>query len=250
MVSSSKLARLLREGIHVVICGKPNVGKSSLLNALLKEERSIVTSVAGTTRDTIQELLDIKGIPVKLVDTAGILKPRNAIEKKAVQRSREQIRSADLVIILFDGSKKMTSEDRILSSRLKCRQAIAVINKMDLRQVINREEIKKNFRLIVEISAKKGKNIDLLEKKIADLVYGGHLLSPESVMVSSLRQIKELQKAQKVIAELLKSLDNKLALEFFAQDIKEALVYLDDILGKRFSDDLLDKIFSEFCIGK
>jgi len=250
LINNSKLARVLREGIHVVICGCPNVGKSSLLNALLKEERSIVTSVAGTTRDTIEEMIDIKGIPVKVVDTAGILKPRDSIEKKAVLRSRKQIDSADLVIMLFDGSKKLTPEDLELALKLRKKPVIALVNKMDLRQNIQRERIEKIFKHVIDISAKKIKNINLLEEAIADLVYAGRLIRTESIMISNLRHIKILQKAQKDVAEIIKSLDNELSLELVAQGIKEVLEYLDDILGKRFSEDLLDKIFSEFCIGK
>ncbi len=250
MLDNSKLARIFREGLHLVICGKSNVGKSSLLNALLKEERSIVTPIAGTTRDTVEETIDIRGIPVKIVDTAGILEPRDLIEKKAVMRARREIDAADLVIILFDGSKKLSQEDALLIKKLKTKPVIAVINKIDLKQNIEREKVCGYFKNIVDISAKKAKNIELLEKTIADLIYGGLVLGSESIMVSNLRHIQLIRKAQKNIAETEKSLDNRLSIEFIAQDIREALGFLDDILGKRFSEDLLDKIFNEFCIGK
>ncbi|PIP19681.1 MAG: tRNA uridine-5-carboxymethylaminomethyl(34) synthesis GTPase MnmE [Candidatus Omnitrophica bacterium CG08_land_8_20_14_0_20_41_16] len=250
LLETSRHGRILREGIHVVICGKPNVGKSSLLNALLKEERSIVTPIAGTTRDTIEETIDIRGIPVKIVDTAGTLEPRDLIEKKALMRSRKEIDAADLVIILFDGSKRLSQEDVFLIKKLKTKPAIAVINKIDLKQKIEREKVCGYFKNIVDISAKKVKNIELLEKIIADLIYGGLVLSSESIMVSNLRHIQLIRKAQKNIAKAGKSLDNRLSIEFIACDIREALGSLDDVLGKRFSEDLLDKIFSEFCIGK
>ncbi|MHB8155208.1 MAG: tRNA uridine-5-carboxymethylaminomethyl(34) synthesis GTPase MnmE, partial [Candidatus Omnitrophota bacterium] len=145
LLSSASGGRILREGLHVVICGKPNVGKSSLLNALLKKERSIVTPVAGTTRDTIEEVLDIKGIPVRIVDTAGILKPRNLIEAKAVRLARSQINSADLVIILFDSSSKLDQEDRKLIKEVKSKNVIAVINKIDLKARIEKNEIALSF---------------------------------------------------------------------------------------------------------
>ena len=250
IIESSRQGKILREGIHVVICGKPNVGKSSLLNALLKQERSIVTPVAGTTRDTIEEIIDIKGIPIRIVDTAGILEPRDLIEKKAVARSRKHIVLADLVILMFDGSKKLSKDDGALIKRLRKRQVLAIINKMDLKQKIEKQEVLKNFKHTIEISAKKSKNINLLEEAIAQLFFKGKVLGSESVMISNLRHILPLKEAQKLIAEALDSLDNKLSLEFIAQDIKEALAHLDDILGKRFSEDLLEKIFSEFCIGK
>jgi tRNA modification GTPase len=250
LIEGSRLSRILRDGIHVVICGKPNTGKSSLLNALLKEERSIVTPVAGTTRDTIEEIIDIKGIPVRIVDTAGILEPRDLVEKEAVKRSKEHIASAGLAIILFDGSIKLSKEDRFLMGKLKTKKVIALINKCDLKAKIEREQIIKAFKTVIDISAKKLININLLENAIADLVYAGDILCPESLMVASLRYLKMLQKAKINIAQALNSLDNNLPPEFIAQDLKEALGYLDEILGKKFSEDLLDKIFSEFCIGK
>ncbi|MFA4990015.1 MAG: tRNA uridine-5-carboxymethylaminomethyl(34) synthesis GTPase MnmE, partial [Candidatus Omnitrophota bacterium] len=250
LIANSKLARVLREGIHAVICGRPNVGKSSLLNALLKEERSIVTPLPGTTRDTIEEIIDIQGIPVRIVDTAGILEPRDLVEKKAVQRSKKHIAAADLVIVLFDGSKKFSREDKFLAGKLRNKKAIAVINKMDLQQRLERPKVAKIFKRVIDLSAKKLKNIDLLEKEIADLAYSGHIAGAEPVLVANLRYVKILQKAKIVIAQALKSLDNRLPAEYIAQDIQEALGYLDEILGKKFSEDLLDKLFAEFCIGK
>ena len=242
--------RIFREGINVVICGKPNVGKSSLLNALLKQERSIVTPLAGTTRDTIEEIIDIKGIPIRIVDTAGIIEPRDLIEKKAVMRSKRYIDLADLVILLFDGSRRLTKEDEVLMRKIKGKNTLAIINKIDLRQKIQGNKIQKKFGRVINISTKKLKNIDLLESTIADLVYNGKISHPEPVMVSNLRHIQAIKDAQKFIVQALDSLDNKLSLEFVAQDIKDALTYLDDILGKSFSEDLLERIFSEFCIGK
>ena len=144
----------------------------------------------------------------------------------------------------------MSGEDYLLINRLKKKKAIAVINKSDLRQKVEREKILKAFELVVDISARRLKNIGLLEKEIAGLIYGGIIINPESVMVSNLRHIQLLIKAQKSIAQIQKSLDNRLSVEFIAHDAREALGFLDDVLGKRFSTDLLDKIFSEFCIGK
>ncbi len=250
ILDTSKQGRIFREGINAVICGKPNVGKSSLLNALLKQERSIVTPLAGTTRDTIEEIIDIKGIPIIIVDTAGIIEPRDLIEKKAIQRSRRYIDSADLVILLFDGSKRLTKEDEALMKRIKRKNTLAIINKIDLKQNIEKGRIQRRFNQVINISAKKLKNIDLLESAIANLVYNGKISHSEPIMVSNLRHIEAIKRTQKLIAEALKSLDNRLSLEFVAQDIKDALGHLDDILGKRFSEDLLDKIFSDFCIGK
>lgn len=250
LLGSSNRGRILREGIRVVICGKPNVGKSSLLNALLKQERSIVTPIAGTTRDTIEEIINIKGIPVRVVDTAGILEPQDLITKKAVARSKRYIESADLVILLFDGSRKISREDELLINKLKKKTSIATINKIDLRQMIEKEKILHRFKNVIEISCKKTTNINLLEDTIAKLVYNGEVISPESLIVSNLRHIQEIKEAQRHILEALNSLNNKLPLEFIAEDIKAALLSLDKLLGRRFSEDLLDRIFSQFCIGK
>ena len=247
---NSKHGRIFREGVHVVICGKPNAGKSSLLNALLKQERSIVTPVAGTTRDTIEEIIDIKGVPIRVVDTAGILKPRDSVERKAVQRSKKYIDLADLIILIFDGSKGLSREDRFLMDKVKKRQVIAVVNKIDLKQKIEKKKILKRFKHVVDISAKKSKNINLLEEAMLNLVYGGSVSSSESVLVSNLRHITVIKEAQRFIMHATSSLNNRLSLEFISQDIKEAVSCLDDIVGKRFSEDLLNKIFSQFCIGK
>jgi len=250
ILENAKYGRILREGLHAVICGKPNVGKSSLLNALLKEERSIVTPVAGTTRDTIEEIIDIRGIPVRIVDTAGIIQPRGLVEKKAIQRSRKYMALADLVILMFDGSKSLSSEDKSLMNKLKKKQVIAVINKIDLKQKIQKDKIAGIFKYVVGLSAKKLKNINLLEDAVVDLVSSGKAVVNEAMAVSNRRHIEAIRQAQKLIAEALNSADNKVSAEFIAQGIKDALFYLDDILGKRFSESLLDKIFNEFCIGK
>jgi len=250
LLDSAKAGRILRDGIHVVICGKPNVGKSSLLNALLKKERSIVTPIAGTTRDSIEEVIDIKGIPVRIVDTAGILKPRDLVEKKAVSRAKIHIRSADLVIILFDASRKLEDGDWKLIKEVKNKNTIAVINKIDLKAKLKKEEISKVFNRMVELSAKKGKNINLLEDALCEFVYQGKLPVPEFMLVSNLRHISALKEAQKLLNNASCALTSKLPLEFLTQDLKDATLNLDKILGKDLSEDLLDRIFSDFCIGK
>ncbi len=250
ILDTAHQGKLMRDGISVVICGCANVGKSSLLNAILKEERSIVTAISGTTRDTIEEVVDIKGIPVKIIDTAGILQPRDLVEKKAILRSKRHIDSADLVLLLFDGSRKLSREDKYLIKKLKKRAVIAIINKIDLKQKIEKPVLVQKFPHLIEISAKRSKNIHLLEDTIWRLIYKGEVIAPESVIMSNSRHITALRHAQKLIAEAQDSLDNKLSLEFIAQDTKDALGYLDDILGLRFSPELLNKIFDDFCIGK
>ena len=250
LLESSRQGRVFREGIKVVICGKPNAGKSSLLNALLRCERSIVTPIAGTTRDTIEEVLDIKGIPVRIVDTAGIIEPVDLIEKKAVSRSQHYIRDADLILLVFDGSRNLSYEDEVLMHKIKSRPTLALINKIDLKQRIKRSKIIQQFPGVVEISAKKQKNIQLLEEAVAQFVFNGRIKSGQPVWVSNLRHIQQLRKVQKSITRTVKSANANLPFEFIAQGLKEAIGFLDGIQGRNVSKDLLDRIFSEFCIGK
>jgi tRNA modification GTPase len=252
LLEEARTASLLREGINVVICGRTNVGKSSLLNALLRQERSIVTSVAGTTRDTVEEVMDIKGVPVKIIDTAGIIRARGLVERKAIARSKRYINLADLVVLLFDGSRRLSKEDRVIMQRLQDKIVLAVINKIDLGQKIEKDEIVRRFANVIAISAKKERNINLLEDAVAELAYKGKFSDHESASVSNIRHIEKIRKAQKLIAEAANSVDNNnlLSSEYVCQDIKDALLAFDDILGRRFSEDLLEKIFSSFCIGK
>lgn len=251
LLHETNRGRIYREGIHAVICGKPNTGKSSLLNALVKRERSIVTPIAGTTRDTIEELIDIQGIPVNIIDTAGVLKPRNLVEAKAVKRAKQHIDSADLVVILFDGSRQLSQEDRALIKKVQSKKhVIAVINKIDLRQKIDRAMLARKFSKVIEISAKKLTGIGLLEDAVVQTVLKGNMSQPESILMSNERHIQSLRKALKLLQETIDSCTSRLPIEFIAQNIKDVLACFDSILGKHFSEDLLDKIFSEFCIGK
>ena len=250
ILDTARCGRILRDGVHAVICGKPNVGKSSLLNALLKQERSIVTHIAGTTRDIIEEVIDIKGIPVRIVDTAGIIRPRGLVEKKAIQRSKKYIDMADIAIILFDGSEKLDRQDELIISRLGKKTAIAVINKIDLKQNIERKKIEGRFKYVVGISAKNSKNMNLLEDAIKNIVYTGAVSVAEYAVVSNMRHIELLKQAAVFVQNAKEALGKEFDPELVSQDIKDAMGFLDDILGKKFSDKLLDKIFSEFCIGK
>lgn len=242
--------KVFSEGIRVVICGKPNVGKSSLLNALLKQPRSIVTSVPGTTRDTIEEIIDIEGIPIRIVDTAGIIEPKDLVERQAVRRSRFQIKLADLVILVFDGSRALDKDDLFLIKRLKTKSVLAVINKIDLKQRIDKQVIKRYFEYAVELSAKKFKNIELLEKMIRDFVYRGKVRAPQSMIAVNLRHKQALEKLNYHLKQARSSFQKGLSYEFVSQDVKEALGYLEEILGRSFNEQILDRIFSQFCIGK
>jgi tRNA modification GTPase len=250
ILERSRFGQIVREGIGAVICGRPNVGKSSLLNALLQKERSIVTPIAGTTRDVVEDCIDIRGIPVRIMDTAGLLEPRDLVERKAVAKAKECIRQADLILLVLDARSPIGKEERALIRMVGHTKTIAVINKIDLKQRLRREDLIGDFPEVVEVSAKRLRNIEALEAAIADFVYGGSVEFTEPFFVSNLRHIQELKIAQKSIAQALYSLDNGLSAELPAQHIKDALAAFDEILGRRFSEDLLDSIFSRFCIGK
>ncbi|MCX5681313.1 MAG: tRNA uridine-5-carboxymethylaminomethyl(34) synthesis GTPase MnmE [Candidatus Omnitrophica bacterium] len=244
--------KILRDGARVVICGKPNVGKSSLLNVLLKQPRAIVSSVEGTTRDTIEELTQINEIPLQLIDTAGILTPRDEIEKEAVRRSHLNIEQADLILFMLDGSCPLDSKDKDIMKNLKGRSVIVVFNKCDCAFRIHPDELKDFFphQEQVKISALLKQNIDELKDKIAKNILHGRLIEPGSILISNMRQIESLDKCLHAIARARQHFSEKLSLEFISEEIKIAVNHLDNVTGKNISQDLLDKIFSSFCIGK
>jgi tRNA modification GTPase len=250
LLAQARFGRIVREGISAVICGRPNVGKSSLLNALVQKERSIVTPVAGTTRDVVEDCIDIRGIPMRIMDTAGLLEPRDVVERKAVAKAKECIRQADLIMLVLDGSKPVDRQTRSLIRMVGSAKTIAVINKIDLKQRLRTEDLAGVLGRVVGISARHLRNMDALEAAIASFVYGGSVEFAEPVCVSNLRHIQHLKDAQKCIAQAGHSLDNGLSAELVAQHIKDALCSFDELLGRRFSQDLLDSIFSQFCIGK
>jgi tRNA modification GTPase len=244
--------KILRDGARVVICGKPNVGKSSLLNVLLRQPRAIVSPVEGTTRDTIEELTQINGIPLQLIDTAGILKPRNDIEKEAVRRSHLHIDQADLILFILDGSRAMDVKDKAIAGTLKGKNVIIVFNKCDHGFRMKWDK-RKTFFLHheqVKISALLNENIEELKEKIAKNILHGRSLEPGSLLISNMRQIESLDKCLQAVTRAQQHLLGKLSVEFVSEEMKIAVNHLDQITGKDISQDLLDKIFSSFCIGK
>jgi len=251
LIETSRCGIPLSEGASVAICGRPNTGKSSLLNALLKRERSIVTHIAGTTRDTVEEDTDIKGIPVRLIDTAGIKEPQDAAERKAVLRSRRYMDFADAVLLLFDGGRKLEADDRSLIRRLsRKKNVLAVVNKCDLRLRAETGLLEKAFGEYVSVSAKKGLNLGLLEEKIAGRIFKGRAPEGGEVFISSRRHLELLRRTERHLCAAGASFIDGLSPELTAQDIKDALAGMDSILGLDFSGDVLKRIFGRFCIGK
>jgi len=252
LLESSEHGRILKEGIKIVICGKPNVGKSSLLNVLLKQPRAIVSDIAGTTRDTIEETAQIQGIPFQLIDTAGILEPRDLIEKEAVKRSRLFVEGADLILFVLDASHPLTKQDRDLIGHVKDKNVLVVLNKCDLPSRIETKKITEAFadKRLVRISALRKKAIAQLEDAVVENVWRGRVTEPDGILISNVRHLDSLKKCAELIKTACQSLSENFSLEFVSEDIKEAVNYLDQITGKNIDSDLLDKIFSQFCIGK
>jgi len=252
LLESSKSGRILKEGIRIVLCGKPNVGKSSLLNALLKEQRAIVTDIAGTTRDVLEESAQIKGIPISLVDTAGILEPRDLIEKEAVARSQLYIKGADLVLLVLDHHQPLEEQDNVLMRQLKAARVLVVVNKMDLEGRIDLSVPEKIFgpRHVIKVSALESRSIQELEARIVDLICKDKDLDTHGILVSNIRHVKALEEAQKDLQGALRLMVENTSLEFISEELKAAVNCLDAITGRNIDEDLLDRIFSEFCIGK
>jgi tRNA modification GTPase len=252
LLASSEHGKILREGIKIVIAGRPNVGKSSLLNALLKQPRAIVSEIAGTTRDTIEENAQIHGIPYQLIDTAGILEPRDVIEQEAVKRSHMYIQGADLVLFLFDVSQPVTEEDRMLAEQFRHQNLIVILNKNDLDHVIDTDKVKQLFpgKTTLAMSTFQKEAIRVLEKEIFEHIWHGKTMDPRSVMVSNLRHIERLRRCRASLENALTLLARGVSVEFVSEELKEAVHQLDYITGRDLDEDLLDTIFSRFCIGK
>lgn len=250
--TTAERGQVLREGVMGVICGKPNVGKSSLLNALLGRERAIVTPIPGTTRDTIEEVMNLDGIPMRLVDTAGIRESEDTIEKEGIRRSRTYFERADLLLTVLDGSASLTREDEEILKKAAGRQAVIVINKKDLPQRIDQARIKEwiNGFPSVCISASQGKGLEELVGVISKLVWRGEVIGSSEELVTNVRHKEALIRADKSLEHLIETLEKKLSAEFVSVDIRDALDAIGEIVGETTTDDLLGRIFSKFCIGK
>ena len=275
LLAGSEQGRLYRQGLRTAIIGRPNVGKSSLLNALLRTERAIVTPIAGTTRDTVEEVANLRGIPLHLIDTAGITPGNDPVEQIGVQRSRAAAEGADVVLLVFDGSERLTEQDQRVSEELRrmgfggknrlnyentgdeapanlSRPMIVVMNKADCPQHLEVNEIERMWPGVpmVTTSTITGVGLSDLEETIADLVLAGRALSGESALITSARHQEALRRAAENLRASLISLEQRLPLDFVSIDLRTAYDSLGEVIGETASDDLLDRIFSEFCIGK
>lgn len=252
LLATSSTGKMIREGIKIAIVGKPNVGKSSLMNGLLKETRAIVTDIPGTTRDTIEEVLSIRNIPVYLVDTAGIRETSDKVEKMGIEKSKEAFNQADFILFLLDGSRPLEEEDLQIMEFLKERKSLVLINKRDLGEAISIEEIaaKLPASQVIEASLLKGQGITEIEDAVEDLVYGGEIVQKESMMVNNVRHIELLQQAVKSLTDALHMSERREALDFIEVDVKNAYERLGEIIGETVSDDIINEVFARFCLGK
>lgn len=251
LVQSADQGKILKEGIRIVICGKPNVGKSSLLNALLRQPRAIVSEIAGTTRDTIEESAQIRGIPLQFVDTAGILEPRDVVEAEAIKRSHQHIQAADLVLFVVDLSRPLEPQDDQLMNQLRGSPVLVVRNKSDLPTVASRDVIREKLGDVpmVDVSVVKAQGIDALEEKIVDMALHAHS-DLHAVMIINSRHAEALKRCAQTLTEAQVTIHQNISLEFVSEHLKTAVRHLDNITGRDIGIDLIDQIFSQFCIGK
>ena len=252
LLSTASSGRMIREGIRVAIVGKPNVGKSSLMNGLLRETRAIVTEIPGTTRDTIEEAISIRNIPVYLVDTAGIRETTDKVEKLGIEKSKEAFNNADFVIFILDGSEELSAEDREIAEYLEGRNCLVLINKRDLERTLDVEEVRHLLPQaeIIETALLKGEGIEEIEDSIEKLVYGGEITQHQSLMVNNVRHVELLEKGRDSMNDALSMTKRKEALDFIEIDVKSAYENLGEIIGETVSDDIIDEVFARFCLGK
>lgn len=252
LLQTAKHGKILREGINTVIIGRPNVGKSSLLNALVQENKAIVTDIPGTTRDVIEEYINVRGVPLKLVDTAGIRETADVVERIGVERSREAVSSADLLVIVLNNADLLTEEDERLLNFAKQQKAIVIINKIDLPQQLDFDRVADLIgeTPLIRTSLLEEQGIDELESAIVTLFFGGEIVSDEAVHVSNVRHIRSLEQAEASIQDALAGAENGIPIDMVQIDLQRSWELLGEIIGDSVSEDLIDQLFSQFCLGK
>ena len=252
LMATADSGRMIREGLKVVITGRPNVGKSSLMNGLLRENRAIVTDIPGTTRDTIEEALNLRGIPVWLVDTAGIHETQDQVEKLGIERSKNAFNQADFTILVLDASSELTEDDLLLIEHIGDRKCLVLLNKQDLGNVLDAEEIRVRMphAEVIEAAITKGAGLTEVEDRIEALVMGGGLKQENSVMVNNVRHIDLLRQALDDLRRGAMMAAAAEPLDLIEVDVRSAYDALGEIIGETVSDTVLDEVFSRFCLGK
>ena len=251
LVRSADSGRVVSEGIRTVILGKPNAGKSSLMNVLLGEERAIVTDIAGTTRDTLEEHIHMHGISLNIIDTAGIRETEDLVEQIGVNRAKVAADEADLIIYVVDGSRELDENDAQIMELIRDRKAVVLLNKTDLETVISEELLQaKTGKTVISISAKEETGIDKLEKTIQNLFYEGSIDFNDEVLITNVRHKTALQNALKSLYMVKQSIENQMPEDFLTIDLMDAYEQLGTIIGEAVEDNLVNEIFGKFCMGK
>ena len=252
LISTSDTGRILKDGIKIAIIGKPNVGKSSLMNRLLRENRAIVTDIPGTTRDVIQENMMIRNIPVILIDTAGIRETDDKIEKIGIEKSKETFNDADLILFLLNSGDAITDEDYNIMNRVTNKNVLVLLNKSDMDRKIETDRIKEILgdKTFLDTSMETGQGVEELKDIIEKMVYKGNLKQDNSLIVTNARHLNLLRDASAFLEDSLKSIESNQPLEFIEIDVKNTYDDLGAILGEEVGDDILNEVFSRFCLGK
>lgn len=252
LLKTASQGKIMREGLATALVGRPNVGKSSLLNHLLHEDKAIVTDVAGTTRDVIEEYVNVSGVPLKLIDTAGIRETDDKVEKIGVERSKKAIEQSDLVLLVLNAAESLTKEDLELIRLTNDKKRIIILNKTDLEEKLDRKElaeISKNAP-VYATSILKNEGVEALEEAISKLFFNGIENSQSTVMVTNARHIALLEKAQNSLDSVLEGISSGMPVDLVQIDMTEAWNLLGEITGESYEDELLDQLFSQFCLGK
>lgn len=252
LLSTADTGRIIREGLAVSIVGKPNVGKSSLMNALMGENRAIVTDIPGTTRDTIEESITIRNIPVVLTDTAGIHETEDVIEQIGIEKSKESFNKADLIIFVVDGSNKLEDEDYQIIDHIGNRKALVLLNKQDKGNAVTKQEIKEYIPQaeILETALTEGKGVEELADSIEKMVYGGQVSQSENLLVTNVRHKNLLDEGAKCMEDALQMAEIREPLEFIEIDVNRCYEAMGEIIGETAVSDIIDKVFERFCLGK
>ena len=251
LVNSFDNGRIMKEGLKTVILGKPNAGKSSLLNLMLGEDRAIVTDIEGTTRDTLEENINFNGLSLKIIDTAGIRDTEDLVERIGVNKAKEIAKEGDLIIYVVDGSRELDDNDREIIKLINDKQAIILVNKSDMDTVINIDELKKDSnRDVILFSAKNGEGMDQLEEEIRNMFYSGKVTYNDQVYITNARHKEALENALESLKQVKNSVDAGMPEDFYSIDLMDAYTDLGLIIGESVEDDLVNEIFSKFCMGK
>lgn len=251
LIASSENGKRMKEGIRTVIVGKPNAGKSSLLNVLLGEERAIVTDIAGTTRDVLEEQMSLSGISLNIIDTAGIRSTEDVVEKIGVKKAKTYARDADLIIYVVDSSTGLDENDEEIMEMIRDRKAIVLLNKMDLDCITTEEDIRKHLdKPVIPVSAKEEQGIDRLEQTVKDMFYDGSISFNDEIYITNMRQKAALKEALDSLEQVSVSIQNQMPEDFFSIDMMNAYEELGSITGESVGEDLVNEIFSKFCMGK